>query len=125
MAITFTQEGDFKNIEGFLNRAKRKDFFKSLQAYGQEGVRALAAATPVDTGKTAASWYYEVEITKDHASITWRNDNSYHSVPIVVLIQYGHATKNGGFVQGRDFINPTMQPIFDSIAKRVWSEVSK
>lgn len=121
--ITFSQKGSFKNTETFLNRVKKKNFYKSLDKYGQEGVKALSAATPVDTGKTADSWYYEIEIKMDHVSITWNNSNVNEGIPIAVLIEYGHATRNGGYVQGRDFINPTMRPIFDRIAEDVWKEV--
>lgn len=123
--ITFKHKGNFNKTEKFLKRAKAGEFYKSLDKYAQKGVQALQAATPVDTGKTADSWDYEIEITKESATITWTNSNVNDGVNIAVLIQYGHGTRNGGYVKGRDFINPAMQPVFDEIVDKVWKEVTQ
>lgn len=121
--IKITNKGDFSKTYAFLKHAKNVDLTKKLSVYGREGVAALAAATPVDTGKTAASWDYKISRTKDTFTITWTNSNTNQGVPIVVLLQYGHATRGGGYVIGRDFINPAIQPIFDKIANEAWKEV--
>lgn len=122
--ISFAVKGDFNNTEGFLKGIKQKKFFKELASYGEEGVRALAAATPVDTGKTAASWDYRIEDYEDHTSIVWANSNVQNGVNIAIILQYGHGTRNGGYVQGRDYINPAIQPIFDKLADSAWKEVT-
>ena len=122
--IKFTQKGDFKNLEKFLKRAKGKEFYQRLDYYGRQGVDALSKATPVDTGTTAGSWDYKVEITSNSISIIWSNSNQSQGIPIVVLIQYGHGTRNGGYVPPNDFINPTMRPLFEEIADNVWKEVT-
>lgn len=122
--IVIKHKGNFNKTEKFLNRVSKVDFLSILEKYGQEGVRALAAATPVNSGKTANSWYYEVKRYRNSYEITWGNSNVNHGVPIAVILQYGHATKNGGFVQGRDYINPAIQPIFDKIASEAWKEVT-
>lgn len=121
--ITFTHKGNFKSTERFLKHAKSVDYVSILEHYGQAGVDALAASTPVDTGRTASSWSYEIEVKKDRYTIYWTNSNIQNGVPIAVILQYGHATNNGGFVQGRDYINPALQNIFDSIAENAWREV--
>lgn len=121
--ITFTHKGNFKATERFLKHARSVDYVSILERYGQAGVDALAANTPVDTGKTASSWSYEIEVKKDRYTIYWTNSNIQNGVPIAVILQYGHATNNGGFVQGRDYINPALQNIFDSIAENAWREV--
>ena len=95
-----------------------------LNKYGKMGVSALAAATPVDTGKTADSWIYEIETSKDSYTITWSNTNVNNHVNIALILQYGHATRNGGYVSGRDYINPALQPVFDQIAEEAWREVT-
>ena len=123
--IKFRQKGDFSNLTRFLERAKNLVHISDLDRYGQEGVAALASATPVDTGKTAASWNYEVIINKESASITFNNSNIQNGVPIAIILQYGHGTRNGGWVEGRDYINPVIQPIFDKIAEEAWKEVTK
>lgn len=125
MPISFKQSGDFKNLEGFLNRAKRRDFYKCLDQYGREGVRALESATPKDTGKTAKSWYYRLSYTKRGVTISWHNDNVVDGVPLVILLEYGHGTGTGGFVKGKEFIDPAILPIFNKIADAVWKEVIK
>lgn len=116
--------GSFKKTEQFLQRNKRMKF-SSLDKYGKEGVQALAAATPVNTGLTAASWYYEIERNDNSTSIVWRNSNIVNGVPIAIILQYGHATRNGGYVQGSDYINDALRPIFEKIADSAWKEVTK
>lgn len=122
--IKFTHKGNFKNAEKFLKKAYGKDYYYILERYAKQGVEALRAATPVDSGDTAGSWGYEIHISRDSFNIYWTNDNIEDGVPIAILLQYGHATKNGGFVQGRDFINPAIQPIFDLMAEELWREVT-
>lgn len=121
--IIFRQKGDWKKTRKFLKRCSRLDLDDVLNRYGQEGVDALAKATPKDTGKTAASWSYEVRKGKESIAITWKNSNIVDGVPIAVILQYGHGTRNGGYVEGVDYINPAMRPIFERIAARAWGEV--
>lgn len=123
--ITFRQKGDFSKLTRFLERAKEVVRVGDLDKYGREGVAALASATPVDTGLTASSWRYEIEQKRGSISISFHNTNIQNGVPIAVILQYGHATRNGGWVQGRDYINPAIQPIFDKIANEAWREVTK
>lgn len=123
--ISFRQKGDFSKLTRFLERAKNLVHLSDLDKFGREGVAALASATPVDTGKTAASWYYDIKINKESASITFNNSNIQNGVPIAIILQYGHGTRNGGWVEGRDYINPVIQPIFDKIAEEAWKEVTK
>ena len=123
--ISFRQQGDFSKLTRFLERAKEVVRVGDLDKYGREGVAALASATPVDTGLTANSWRYEIEQKKGSISISFHNTNIQNGVPIAVILQYGHATRNGGWVQGRDYINPAIQPIFDKIANEAWREVTK
>ena len=123
--ISFRQKGDFSKLTRFLERAKNLVHLSDLDRYGREGVAALASATPVDTGKTAASWYYDIKINKESASITFNNSNIQNGVPIAIILQYGHGTRNGGWVEGRDYINPGIQPIFDKIAEEARKEVTK
>jgi len=122
--ITIKQSGSFKRTESFLNTMARKDHFKILDKYGPEGVAALASATPKDTGLTAGSWSYEVKVSRNSATIFWNNSNLVEGTPVAILIQYGHATKNGVFIQGKDYINPALKPIFDKIAEEIWKEVT-
>lgn len=124
MAVEFRHRGSFGKTEKFLNYMKRASYLNALDRYGQMGVEALAASTPVDSGKTASSWTYEIERTKDHTTITWLNTNVNNHVNIAIILQYGHATGTGGYVRGRDYINPAMKPIFDTIADKVWREVT-
>lgn len=121
--IVFRQKGDWKKTRKFLKRCSDLDLDDVLNLYGQEGVDALAKATPKDTGKTAASWSYEVTKGRESIAITWRNSNIVDGVPIAVILQYGHGTRNGGYVEGVDYINPAMRPIFERIAARAWGEV--
>lgn len=123
--ISFRQKGDFSKLTRFLERAKEAVHLGDLDKYGREGVAALASATPVDSGKTATSWYYEIENKKGQVSIRFNNSNIQNGVPIAIIIQYGHATGTGGWVEGRDYINPSIRPIFDDIANKVWREVTK
>lgn len=121
--IVLTQSGNFNNTERFLKGAKKLDIKRILESYGREGVRALASATPVDSGLTADSWGFRVTISKGSFSIVWTNSNVVNGVPIAIILQYGHGTGTGGYVQGRDYINPAIQPIFQKIADSVWLEV--
>ena len=123
MRITFTHQGDFSRTTSFLNKMRGKDFRTILDKYGQLGVDALAANTPVDTGRTAASWSYSISGDKKHYTIEWRNSNIQNGVNIAIILQYGHGTNRGGYVKGRDYINPAIQPIFDKISKEAWEEV--
>ena len=121
--IVLTQSGNFNNTERFLKGAKKLNIKKILESYGKEGVRALASATPVDSGLTADSWGFNVTVSKGSFSITWTNTNIVSGVPIAIILQYGHGTGTGGYVKGRDYINPAIQPIFQKIADSVWLEV--
>lgn len=122
--VIITQKGDFKKTETFLKKMSNYDMFKNLKKYGQMGVQALSSATPVDSGKTADSWDYQIEIDNGSATIYWTNSNINKGVNIAVILQYGHGTRNGGYVVGRDYINPAIQPVFDKIADAVWKEVT-
>lgn len=123
--ISFRQKGDFSKLTNFLEKAKEVVKLGDLDKYGREGVAALSSATPVDTGKTANSWYYKIENNNGSASISFYNSNIQNGVPIAIILQYGHGTGNGGYVEGRDYINPAIQPIFDKIAENAWREVTK
>ena len=122
--VSFKHRGNFNKMEKFLNKMSRRDYLNVLDKYGQLGVEALAAATPVDTGLTAKSWAYEIERTPTKTTISWLNTNTNNGVNIAVILQYGHGTGTGGYVQGRDYINPAMRPIFDNIAEQAWKEVT-
>lgn len=121
--ILFSHKGNFEKTFNFLNNVKNKKLFNLLDKYGQMGVNALSAATPVDTGKTSQSWYYETSVKGDTATIQWLNSNVNHGVNIAVILQFGHATRNGGYVTGIDYINPALKPVFDEISEKVWKEV--
>jgi hypothetical protein len=123
--ITVRQKGDFSKTTKFLERVREAVNLGLLDKYGREGVNALKSATPVDTGLTASSWYYEIENRNGVARLTFNNSNIQNGVPIAIILQYGHGTKNGGWVQGRDYINPALQPLFDEITDRAWREVTK
>ena len=123
--ISFRQKGDFSKLNRYLERVKESAKIGVLDKYGREGVAALASATPVETGKTANSWYYEIKRQNGSVSIEFKNSNIKDGIPIAVILQYGHGTGTGGWVQGRDYINPAIQPIFDKIADSAWKEVSK
>lgn len=123
MIIKIKQRGNFKKTQRFFNTITGQKYLNCLDDYGREGVAALSAATPVDSGETAASWTYEIERTDTVTRIAWINTNKNQNVLIAILIQYGHGTATGGYVEGRDFINPAIRPIFDKIAESVWKEV--
>lgn len=125
MGFVVRQRGNFNKTEVLLNRILRLDLRRTLERYGQEGVNALAAATPVDSGLTADCWYYEIEYNNGMPSIAWYNSNVNKHVNIAVILQMGHGTRNGGYVRGRDYINPAMQPVFDRIASDIWKEVTE
>ena len=122
--IIFKQRGNFNNIERFFSKSQKINLRSILQRYAMEGVSALASATPKDTGLTANSWDYEITSSGQSYSIAWTNSNVNDGVPIAILIQYGHGTNHGGYVEGRDFINPAIGPILDKIAENLWKEVS-
>ena len=121
--IRITTKGDFNNTFRFLNKMSKFQINKILEKYGQMGVEALRSATPVDSGKTAESWGYEISIGKEGATIYWTNTNQNKGVYIAVILQYGHGTGTGGYVQGIDYINPAIRPVFDKIAEEAWMEV--
>lgn len=122
--IKIRHRGNFNHTEQFFERIKNGKYIRQFDRYGREGVAALSAATPVDTGKTAASWYYEiVRNAKGSYSIQWKNSNVNGGVVIAVLIQYGHGTKSGAYVQGVDYINPALRSVFEQIADNAWKEV--
>lgn len=123
--ITFRQKGDFSKLNGYLEKLKNVVKLGDLDRYGREGVAALSSATPKDTGLTADSWFYEIKHDKDSVSITFNNSNINKGVPIAIILQTGHGTRNGGWVEGRDYINPAIRPVFDKIADEAWEEVTK
>lgn len=123
--IRFTHKGDFSKTTKFLERAKHVVRLSTLDEYAKKGVEALALATPMDSGLTADSWGYKITNEKGLISINFINSNIQDNVPIAIIIQYGHATGNGGWVEGRDYINPAIQPIFDEIVENLWREVTK
>lgn len=124
LKVRFKNTGDFEKTSKFLESIKEKRFLKKLDVWGREGVEALSSATPVDTGVTAASWDYEIHYGKSSVELVWTNSNTNKGISIALLIQYGHGTGSGGYVQGRDYINPAMKPIFDKIAEEAWKEVT-
>ena len=123
--IRFQQKGDFKNLESFLTKAREFDMRTFLDRYGREGVEALRSNTPIDSGLTASSWDYYIDTNKRTSKIVWTNTHNISGVNIAIILQYGHATKNGGYVQGQDYINPAIRPIMDKIADDVWREVCR
>ena len=123
--ISFRQKGDFSKLDHYFERAKEAAKIGVLDKYGQAGVSALSSATPVESGKTASSWYYEIKRQNGSVALEFYNSNVNNGVPIAVILQFGHGTGTGGWVQGRDYINPAIQPIFDKIAEDAWKEVTK
>lgn len=123
--ISVTQKGDFKKLTSFLEKSKEVFNIGILDKYGKQGVAALQAATPKDTGKTAESWTYQIERKAGGIALTFHNTNRNKGVPIAVILQYGHATGNGGYVEGVDYINPALRPIFEKLAEEAWREVKK
>jgi hypothetical protein len=122
--ISLRSKGNFKNLEKFLKKSLGRDYLNVLEKYAKEGVAALASATPKDTGETAGSWGYKIVEKNGNISIYWENSHIEKGVNIAVILQYGHGTKNGGYVQGRDYINPALRPVFDQLAKAAWKEVT-
>lgn len=120
--ISITSKGDYKKTYDFLNKLERKDFLKDLDKYGQQGVAALSKSTPIDTSNTAHSWKFRI-LRGKNPGIEWYNTNMAGDTPVAILIQYGHGTGTGGYVQGRDYINPAMRPTFDKIADEIWKKV--
>lgn len=123
--ITLSAKGDYSTTYKFLNKISTRFVNNRLELYGQKGINALAANTPKDTGLTAASWYYEIEYTDNGVGIYWKNSNVNNGVNIAIILQYGHGTNGGGYVQGIDYINPALRPIFEAIADDVWKEVTE
>lgn len=122
--VYFKQKGDFSKLNAFFEKSIGSLQFGNLDKYGQAGVEALSAATPVDSGKTAGSWYYRIERIASGVSLVFLNSNVNNNVPIAIILQFGHGTGTGGWVEGRDYINPAIQPIFDELAETAWREVS-
>lgn len=125
MKITFQQKGNFSKATRYMERIKEIFHFGLLDKYGKDGVAALSSATPVDSGNTVNSWYYEIENKKGQVRINFLNSNINQGVPIAIILQYGHGTGTGGWVQGRDYINPAIQPVFDRILQDIWKEVTR
>ena len=123
--IKFENKGDFSKTTNFLTNLKRSKLVKDLDKFGRKGVEALKSMTPINTGLTANSWYYEIIEEKNSTKINFCNSNIQNGVPIAIILQYGHGTRNGGWVEGRDYINPAIQPIFDDIVNNAWKEVTK
>lgn len=124
MRVKFEVSGGFTKTERFLNRMKRREYLNVLDEFGRDGVQALRNATPVDSGATAEAWDYEIKRTRNYTEIVWTNSNVNDGVPIAVILQYGHGTGTGGYVQGRDYINPAIRPVFDKIAEKAWKVVT-
>ena len=125
IGISFRQRGGFKNTENYLKKLRDFQIDSILNKYGEKGVMSLMAATPVDTGKTANSWSYKIKRQNGKISLEFHNSNVNKGVPIAIILQYGHATSNGGWVEGRDYINPALQPIFDELSKAIGKEVER
>lgn len=123
--IEFKHKGDFRKTDGFLKSIKHFSIENILRRYGEAGVIALQEATPVDTGKTAAGWYYDIEKTATQTKVVWKNSNVNDGVKIAMLIQMGHGTASGTWVEGVDYINPALQPIFDAIARDAFNEIKR
>lgn len=123
--IRLKQKGDFKNAEKFLEKASKPINKSIFDKYGEEGVIALQSNTPVASGLTASSWSYKINQNGTKTIIEWNNSNIKGGVSIAVILQYGHGTKNGGYVQGRDYINPALRPVFERISEEAWKEVIK
>lgn len=121
--IKLVAEGGFKNISSYIERLKENINIGTLDKYGRRGVEALASATPRDTGLTAASWQYSITRERGKATLSFHNTNFQNGIPIAIILQYGHATRNGGWVQGIDYINPAIRPIFEELANQAWEEM--
>jgi hypothetical protein len=127
LGVVVTVRGSFAKTEDFLKRMKSRSYLKTMDQFGSKGVQALRESTPVDSGKTAEGWSYEIVERPGYFSIQWLNSHTEEPghIPIAAIIQYGHGTRNGGYVQGRDYINPAMRPIFDQIVLDMWREVTR
>ena len=123
--ISFRHKGDFSKTRRFLSNAKEAPPRNIFDKYGSEGVAALASATPIDSGETASSWSYEIERSAGSVVIRFNNSHINKGVPIAIILQYGHGTGTGGWVEGRDYINPAVQPVFDRLVSEAWREVTK
>lgn len=124
IVVQMSEKGDFKKTFKFLKAMQEKKFLSNLNKYGERGVQLLSENTPRDTGLTASSWYYKIEDDGETLTLTWYNSNvkkDYFNVAL--MLQYGHATKNGGWVEGIDYINPALKPLFDEMEKDIWEEV--
>ena len=121
--IRVKHKGDFSKTTLFFEDVLKRKYLRKLQQFGEAGVKALSEATPKDSGKTAASWSYEIGQERGRTTIRWTNSNVNDGVNIAIILQYGHGTRNGGYVQGRDYINPAIAPIFDQIANEAWNEI--
>lgn len=123
--ISFSVKGDWSKTDKYLKKLEKQEYMRKLNKYGQQGVAALSAATPRDSGATAASWSYQLWVSKEHTELVFYNHNNEGGANVAVLIQYGHGTGTGGYVAGKDFINPALRPIFDRMAEEIWAEVRK
>ena len=123
--ITFKHKGNFRKTETFFNRSLKEDYLKILDFYGQRGVEILKKATPTNSGKTAESWNYGIEHGDGTVTIYWTNSNENNGVNVAVLLIYGHGLRNGGYVQGHDFVSPAIRPLFEDIANNSWKEVTR
>lgn len=122
--ISFSSKGSFNNTDKFLKTMSRNEIFRQLEAFAKEGVAALSAATPVDSGETAAAWDYKIVQSWGTTTIVWSNSHIVDGVPIAIILQYGHGTGTGGYVQGQDYINPSIKPVFNKIADKAWKAVT-
>lgn len=125
MRVSFFSKGDWSKTFNFFKRNLNREAFAVLDSLGRQGVEALKQNTPKDSGVTADSWTYEIVSSNGQTSIQWTNDNVENGFPVAIMLQYGHGTGTGGYVQGRDYINPAIKPVFDNIAEAVWREVTK
>jgi len=123
MRVSISSKGDFKRTTDFLVKMSKADLFRNLDGLAQKGVAALSAATPHDSGNTAGKWSCEVKVGARSSTITWKNSNVKDGFPVAIMLQYGHGTGNGGYIQGRDYINPALKPIFYQIADQAWKVV--
>ena len=123
--IEVHQKGDFGNLEKYLNKSLGRNYQQILEHYGELGVNALSTYSPRDTGRLASSWYYKIEETKNSISVTWCNSDIEHEINVALIVQYGHATKSGSYVEGEDYINPALKPIFEDLAEKAWKEVTE
>ena len=123
--ISLKSKGDFKKTEKFLKTSLGRDWMSVLDKFGQKGVDALRANTPIDSGETKNSWSYEIIQNGSRISIYWKNSNINQGVNIAVILQYGHGTRTGGWVEGKDYINPALKLIFDELADSAWKAITQ